>query len=283
MKSLTPQTAAALSMQGAATTICVLMVRPDNAVRALTAHDRPISFDGYTFQPAPGLTLETLELTSDLAPDHGFIETALSLDGLSRDDIEAGRYAGARCEIWRVHSGDPGRRVLLAVGEVGELEIVGDLVRIEVRGRKHRLARPVGRIYQKTCDAQLGDPRCGVDLSAYQSAGTVTSEGPLTLEIALSGGEPPAGFSGGVLTMTDGALAGLSVSIRTERVIPGVRTLTLWEALPRPVVIGTAVTLTPGCDKRFSTCRDIFQNTERFRGFPTIPGTAVLAVAGRAL
>ncbi|MEM9226163.1 MAG: phage BR0599 family protein, partial [Pseudomonadota bacterium] len=26
------------------------------------------------------------------------------------------------------------------------------------------------------------------------------------------------------------------------------------------------------CDRRFETCRDVFANTENFRGFPHLPG-----------
>lgn len=32
------------------------------------------------------------------------------------------------------------------------------------------------------------------------------------------------------------------------------------------------------CDKRFETCRDVFDNTLNFRGFPTIPGEDFLTV-----
>jgi len=33
------------------------------------------------------------------------------------------------------------------------------------------------------------------------------------------------------------------------------------------------VTLTVGCDKSFSTCRDKFLNPLNFRGFPQMPGS----------
>jgi len=36
--------------------------------------------------------------------------------------------------------------------------------------------------------------------------------------------------------------------------------------------VSHAFTVTFGCDKRFSTCRDRFANGVNFRGFPHIPG-----------
>jgi uncharacterized phage protein (TIGR02218 family) len=38
------------------------------------------------------------------------------------------------------------------------------------------------------------------------------------------------------------------------------------------VVEGDGLVLTAGCDRRFATCRAKFENAERFRGFPHIPG-----------
>ena len=43
-------------------------------------------------------------------------------------------------------------------------------------------------------------------------------------------------------------------------------------AAPGPVAVSDAFTVTFGCDKRFSTCRDRFANGINFRGFPAIPG-----------
>ena len=49
------------------------------------------------------------------------------------------------------------------------------------------------------------------------------------------------------------------------------------------IAVADAFTVTAGCDKRFVTCRDTFDNVVNFRGFPHIPGNdfvARYAVAG---
>ena len=46
----------------------------------------------------------------------------------------------------------------------------------------------------------------------------------------------------------------------------------LWQAMAEPIVVGDAFTISAGCDKRFSTCRDRFDNAVNFRGFPHMPG-----------
>jgi uncharacterized phage protein (TIGR02218 family) len=39
-----------------------------------------------------------------------------------------------------------------------------------------------------------------------------------------------------------------------------------------PIAPGDTFAVTAGCDKRFATCRDRFDNVLNFRGFPHIPG-----------
>ena len=73
------------------------------------------------------------------------------------------------------------------------------------------------------------------------------------------------------MTFTGGANAGLSVEVKTHRKSDAVA-LDLWQAMPEPIAVGDAFTVTAGCDKRFSTCHDKFDNVVNFRGFPHIPG-----------
>jgi uncharacterized phage protein (TIGR02218 family) len=40
----------------------------------------------------------------------------------------------------------------------------------------------------------------------------------------------------------------------------------------RSLSAGDTFSITAGCDKSFSTCRDRFANILNFRGFPHIPG-----------
>ena len=51
--------------------------------------------------------------------------------------------------------------------------------------------------------------------------------------------------------------------------------------MPEPIAAGDTFNVTAGCDKRFATCRDRFDNAVNFRGFPHIPGNDfVISYAG---
>lgn len=79
-------------------------------------------------------------------------------------------------------------------------------------------------------------------------------------------------FTAGKLIWTSGANAGRAIEVKLHRQENGFARLTLWQAMAEPVAEGDAFTVTAGCDKRFSTCRDRFANAINFRGFPHIPG-----------
>jgi uncharacterized phage protein (TIGR02218 family) len=90
-------------------------------------------------------------------------------------------------------------------------------------------------------------------------------------------------FTAGKLTFTAGANAGLAVEIKVHRVDEGGVLIELWQQMPEPIAEGDTFTVTAGCDKRFATCRDRFDNIVNFRGFPHIPGNDFVvsyAVAG---
>ncbi len=87
---------------------------------------------------------------------------------------------------------------------------------------------------------------------------------------------------GRVAVFTGGANGGRSLPILAHASDgSGQEAIALWSAPPAPIAAGDAVTLTVGCDKRFSTCRDKFANALNFRGFPHIPGNDFIATYAR--
>ena len=77
-------------------------------------------------------------------------------------------------------------------------------------------------------------------------------------------------FTAGKLIFASGANAGLGVEVKSHRKGATV-TLVLWQPMPEPIAADDTFTVKAGCDKRFATCRDRFNNAVNFRGFPHIP------------
>ena len=166
-------------------------------------------------------------------------------------------------------------RLLLRAGNLGEVRREGSAFAAEVRGLAHRLNEEKGRLYSPTCDADLGDARCGVDLEnpAYRGEGTVAAvEGTGLVRVSGLDAFDDEWFARGRLQWTGGANTGLAVEVKEHRAEAGETRISLWQSMPEPIAEGDTFAVTAGCDKRFETCRNKFANGLNFRGFPHMPG-----------
>jgi uncharacterized phage protein (TIGR02218 family) len=260
---------------------CWRIARKDGAVQGFTDHDEDVAFDGVTYQAASGFTASEVQSTLGLAVDNLTAMGALSSASLNEDDLAAGLYDDAAIEIWRVNWQAPEQRVLMRSGNLGEVSRGKLAFQAEVRGLAHKLGQATGRAYGYSCDADLGDARCTVDLAApaFNGSGVVATATDAR-RFTVSGLEAFADgwFAGGKLTFTSGANAGRAMDVKRHALSATVTTIELWQAMSQPVASGDAFAVTAGCDKQFATCKAKFDNALNFRGFPYMPGNdAVVA------
>ena len=261
----------AAHLAGGVTTLCRCwsLRRQDGVALGFTDHDRDLTLAGLVHAARTGLEAAEASAESGFAVSGGDVAGALSSLGLTEADIAGGLYDGATVETWLVDWTNPETRLLLDVGTIGEVRREGDAFVAELRGLAHRLGAERGRTFRATCGADLGDGRCRVDLAAWRTTGRVTGlPEPATLGVTLAGGFADGLFTGGTLTWTEGANAGLKADVRLQLGT----LLELWTVPPRPAAVGDAFSLTAGCDKRLATCRDRFANAVNFQGFPHMPG-----------
>jgi len=147
------------------------------------------------------------------------------------------------------------------------------------------LGQTIGRTFQATCDAALGDARCGVNLevAAFKGSGAVIDVLRDRAFTASGFGSFAAGwFALGLVEWLTGANAGRRVEVLSHDLVAGVAILTLLEAPVRAIAEGDGFIARAGCDKRIATCSAKFANVANFRGFPNIPGQdAVLRYASQ--
>lgn len=263
-------------LDGGVTTLCRcwLIARNDGVTQGFTDHDEDVVIGDVTCRAGTGLNASEATQKLGLAVDGSELSGALAADTLNEDDLAAGRYDAAAVELWLTDWSEPALRVLLAKGSLGEVKREGTAFTAEVRGLSQRLAQESGRLYTATCSADLGDGRCKVDLTgaAYRGTGAVVTVSA-TASFTASGLDTfdDGWFTAGKVTFTGGANAGLSVEVKSHG-NDGVVSFALWQAMPEPIAPADPFTVTAGCDKRFATCHDRFNNVVNFRGFPHIPG-----------
>jgi uncharacterized phage protein (TIGR02218 family) len=258
---------------------CWVVTRRDGVVQGFTDHDRDIVLDGVTCRANTGLTGSEATEQLGLAVQGSDISGVLADESLSEADLAAGRYDAAAIALFIVDWSDPTLKVLLAKAALGEVRREGAAFTAELRSLTHRLAEDSGRLYTATCNADLGDARCTIDLSdaAFRGSGTVVAlDGAAILRASGLGAFADGWFTAGKLSFTSGANDGLAVEVKTHRVDVAGASIELWQQMPEPIAEGDTFVVTAGCDKRFATCRERFANTVNFRGFPHIPGNDFL-------
>jgi uncharacterized phage protein (TIGR02218 family) len=254
---------------------CWRITRADGQVLGFTDHDRALTFDGTTFESESGLIPSELRHGSDLSVDAQDAEGVLSSDRITEADILDGRWDNATVEVFRVNWQDVAQRVLLRLGSIGEIRRGRVSFVAEVRSLAHVLNQQVGRSYQGTCDAALGDERCQVNLedAAFRGSGAVDSvpRGRVFTSTDL-GGYAARWFALGVVEWTSGENAGRRAEVMRHDLDGSIATLTLSVEPVRAIAPGDGFVITAGCDKRIETCASKFGNVINFRGFPDIPG-----------
>ncbi|MBO9097837.1 MULTISPECIES: DUF2163 domain-containing protein [unclassified Rhizobium] len=275
MRTIDPALAAHLA--GDATTLCHCwrVVRRDGIVLGFTDHDRDLAFLATRFLAASGFAASDGEEQAGLPATTSDVTGGFSSEAISEADLAAGRYDAARVEVYLVNWSAPDQHLLLKVQEIGAVTRQIGQFQAELRSLAARLSEPQGRIYNRRCDAIVGDPRCGIDLALprYRAEGLVASVEDAT-RMTLSGvaGFADGYFARGSLVFLDGPNSGTAVDVDGHSTRGAVTQLTLWLPLSDAPEIGTRVVLTAGCDKAFTTCRAKFANAANFRGCPHMPG-----------
>ncbi len=258
---------------------CWLLERTDGEKLGFTDHDRDLTFDSVTYEALSGVDPTEVNQTHDLAVDTMDIHGALQSDKLNENDLAAGLYDNAELTLYLVDWTDTANRAVIFAGSVGEVSRGRVNFVVEMRGLSHALNQERGRIYSRGCDADLGDARCGVDLTSatFKGTGAITTVASNRSFAASGLGSYQDGwFKSGKLTWTTGQNAGAVIEVKYHSNNGSIVQFELWETMPFDIEVGDDFIVTAGCDKSVATCKARFDNVVNYRGFPFIPGTDAL-------
>ena len=289
-------------LQGDVTTlaVCWRIERSDGVLILGTEHDQdltiatggspPNQYAG-TYLAQAGITGSDVRSTSHMSVDNMEVTGAinqgdLTLVDLSAGDIEAGLFDDAAVVLFLVNwqAPDDGQ-IILRTGNIGEIRRTAEgQYKTELRGLAQRLTQNIVRTYGSSCDAELGDSRCTVNLGALTVTGTVTAVvSNREFAASISSGSPPVAagyFDGGLVTWTSGENDTFSMEVKRDTLgSPG--NVRLYLPMPHDIEVGDTFTIRPGCDKSAAMCKGRFANLVNFRGHGAwVPGMGEMAVFG---
>jgi hypothetical protein len=139
-------------------------------VIGFTEYYRDLVFENVTYKSTFGYTPESIKQGSDMAVDsiehRGILTNAakneiggLLIEGITDEDLIAGRYDGAAVEIFLVNYEDltQGRMALPISGTLGELTLHRGVYQSELSGKTAKLQEVLQEVYSNNCRADLGD------------------------------------------------------------------------------------------------------------------------------
>jgi uncharacterized phage protein (TIGR02218 family) len=249
----------------------------NGTVVAATSHDQNIVLAGVTYQSVAAYTPSDIASASDLSVDNLELEAFLASPHITEADLHSGIWDYAAIEMFEVNYANLSQgRNLLRKGTLGEVKGGQAKFTAELRGLMQAFTRRIVHITTKECTADLGDARCKVDLAPWTVTGTITAVTNNREFADSSRAEPSGWFLGGKITFTSGLNSGLGMEVKAS--YAGGGAIELQEFMPFDVAVGDSYTMYAGCPKRFAEdCRDKFNNTVNFRGFPHLPGSRAYA------
>ncbi len=255
--------------------LCWRLVRRDGVALGFTSHDRDLLVDGLVHLARPGMSPSAIVLGDGVTADDLEVAGGLSSSALTRGDLLAGRWDGARLRLFLVDWQDPAAgQVTLAIGTLGDVSVGegGDAGFVAtLQSPAAALQASVVESCSPECRASLGDARCRVSLRGRSRITRISAAQPDRLQAdAIT----VADHAEGNVLVLDGASAGL------ERRLVAVADGWLQLDEPLALAVGDRVLLVEGCDKRFATCRDRFGNAANFRAEPMVPGGDLLTRIG---
>jgi uncharacterized phage protein (TIGR02218 family) len=288
MKVISSQLAAHLNLSS--TTLATLwkIKRQDGVILGFTDHDQDIKYDAadgdglVTYYAAIGFTPSAVETGSALGVDNLEVTAFLEVSAVTDTDLRAGLYDFCTIEIRLVNYKDLTQGDLkLRSGTVGNVKSANGMGNFEIRGLLFRCSTAIGQLFGPTCRVELGDTKCGIDLSLWRQNGTITTATdyrsftpPASSLLMVGSATPstpaPAGwFDAGVLTWLTGPNAGFSMEVRHW----DGTSIELFENMPFLITASDTYSIEPGCDlTRLGDCKTKFNNVLNFRGEDTIPG-----------
>lgn len=190
------------------------VTRRDGKIFGFTdcAHD--LLYMGTLYLASTGNSPSNVKNSDALNVDNLEIRSIFDSASITEDDLNAGLWDFAAVEIAQVNHADltMGHRWLHR-GSIGKVHSGRGFFNAEMRGMTQSLQQQTGRIFSPSCDANLGDARCTVNLSATQVTGSVTRA--LDAHSFIDIGRTESNFS-----LSQRALTGIVLGTQTTFVCP---------------------------------------------------------------
>lgn len=156
---------------------CIEIRRSDGKTYRLTNHDTALTVDGNVYDHTIPFNIAAIASGSNFASDN--TELTLFIDGtlFTSNDFNKGSFTSSAITVMLVNFLNTGDgKLIFREGWFGPIDTnTYGIAKITIYGMLKVLDIEIGRVYQPSCDADLGDKRCRVALKQNQVYDTLTN------------------------------------------------------------------------------------------------------------
>lgn len=267
-----------ITHQGQSTTTlcaCFYAVAADGTVVAMTSYSSNLTgvpgYPGVTFKHTTGVSASKTEDYSGAQAGQMEVDVFLVAAGITEAELVAEKWSQAQATLFvcNYEALDMGQLIMKS-GYLGEIRQLGVYAQAEIKGLNNCLTAQIGTVTRPECPYDLGDARCGVDLTPFTHTGTLTTVTSQSVFIDTARTETGDYFQNGKIRFTSGPNSGLG-DFQVDNWNAATKTFTLRRAVPYLPAVGNTYTAIRGDQKRYQAdCVVKFDNGVRFGGEPFI-------------
>jgi uncharacterized phage protein (TIGR02218 family) len=276
MKTISPELKSHLSQSVLTIAKCWQLTLNDGKLLGFTDHNKTIIYENQTYNSIIGFENENLIAKSDIDCDKINIISILNSDYITEADIIAGKYDKAKAEIFIINYQDLTMgRVLLFKGFLSDIKCNDGKFFANLKGISSELEKTIGETFSPLCRASFCDNKCKLAVANYTFNGIISAK-TNNLQFYSDNPEiktkPQNYFNYGIITFTSGNNKGLAMEIKQFNS----GNFVLAMEMPYNIEVSDCFNAVAGCDKKFKTCCENFNNCRNFRGEPHLPGMEFL-------
>lgn len=151
-----------------------LVIRTDGERFAFTTADISFVYGDDTYSPTNGMNPSAIVAKGNMSVDNMEMQ-CLESDSITDQDLRSGLWDNAVVQVFWINPNHPEWGILpLRGGRLGQIVTKNNTWNTQLRSLFEQLQQPFGYFFSVQCQAQLGDPRCKVNLDPPTWAANTT-------------------------------------------------------------------------------------------------------------
>ena len=273
---------------------CWRITRTDGTNFDFTECNVPLTVGGgvgVTFHPAGGIETSAFQGQVDFEAGNAELRGIVSSDKITENDLRGGKFRNATVTEYLVDWANPHegyferREFLILTTKFGSEQWSAEMVE-----KTQFVEKPHGRVYGRNCGWKFRDSdTCGHTASNDSDSSAPISQASKTISSVvdtrktfrisgLTGTYQDNDFQYGSVQFTSGNADLQGLILEIGKYTASTKEFQLNLPAPFDLTTSTVVTVTQGCPKTETACKNRFNNYVKFGGFPFIPGDNIVRI-----